>query len=134
MSNPDNNFPPISPSTPPAEPNNPPIASVRPSAVNKLDGMADYIDAMHDRGKAMSEQVNLEEDICDGNIRLSEGRMKELHGYIQRGMSAREIAKKMKLDVKTIEALMKEEVELDEAVLAGRDYKYDGKGPIKISK
>ena len=84
------------------------------TAVNKLDGMADYIDAMHDRGKEMSEQVNLEEDICDGNIRLSEGRMKELHGYIQRGMSAREIAKKMKLDVKTIEALMKEEVELDE--------------------
>jgi len=107
------------------------------TAVNKLDGMADYIDAMHDRGKEMSEQVNLEEDICDGNIRLSEGRMKELHGYIQRGMSAQAIAKKMKLDVKTIEALMKEdldEVELDEAVLAGRDYKYDGKGPIKISK
>ena len=39
MSNPDNNFPPIPPSTPPAEPNNPPIASVRPSAVNKLDAV-----------------------------------------------------------------------------------------------
>ena len=99
------------------------------TAVNKLDGMADYIDAMHDRGKEMSEQVNLEEDICDGNIRLSEGRMKELAGYIARGMSAKEIAKKMKLDVKTIEALMKEEVELDE-----KEIKHDGKGPIKMSK
>ena len=79
------------------------------TAVNKLDGMADYIDAMHDRGKEMSEQFNLEEDICDGNIRLNEGRMKELAGYIARGMSAREIAKKMKIDVKTIEKLMKEE-------------------------
>ena len=77
----------------------------------------------------MSEQVNLEEDICDGNIRLSEGRMKELAGYIARGMSAKEIAKKMKLDVKTIEALMKEEVELDE-----KEIKHDGKGPIKMSK
>ena len=51
-------------------------------------------------------------------VELDEGKMKELHGYIQQGMSAREIAKKMKLDVKTIQALMpkKEEVELDEAV------------------
>ena len=79
------------------------------TAVNKLDGMADYIDAIHDKGETMSEEVNLEEDICDGNIRLNEGRMKELAGYIARGMSAQAIAKKMKIDVKTIEKLMKEE-------------------------
>ena len=30
--------------------------------------------------------------------------------------------------------MYKEEVELDEAVLAGRDYKYDGKGSVRISK
>ena len=42
---------------------------------------------------------------------LTEGRMKELHGYIARGMSAQAIAKKMKLDVKTIEALMKEDLD-----------------------
>ena len=46
---------------------------------------------------------------------LDEGRMKELHGYIEKGMSAQEIAKKMKLDVKTIKSLM-DETELDEAV------------------
>lgn len=37
---------------------------------------------------------------------MSEGRMKELHGYIERGMTAQQIARKMKLDVKTIQALM----------------------------
>ena len=37
---------------------------------------------------------------------LDEGRMKELHGYIAKGMSAADIAKKMKLDIKTIKALM----------------------------
>ena len=50
-------------------------------------------------------------------VELDEGKMKELHGYIQDGKSAEEIAKIMKLDVKTIKALMSgynEEVELDE--------------------
>ena len=42
----------------------------------------------------------------DEETKLDEGRMKELHGYIEKGMSAEEIAKKMKLDVKTIKALM----------------------------
>ena len=70
------------------------------TAVNKLDGMADYIDAIHDKGETMSEEVNLEE-----------GRMKELAGYIARGMSAQAIAKKMKIDVKTIEKLMKEDLD-----------------------
>ena len=80
------------------------------TAVNKLDGMADYIDAMHDRGKEMNEEKcpTCDTDPCKCE-NLTEGRMKELHGYIQRGMSAQAIAKKMKLDVKTIEALMKEE-------------------------
>ena len=38
--------------------------------------------------------------------------MKELHMYIQQGKSAKEIAKLMKLDVKTIKALMSEAYEL----------------------
>ena len=45
---------------------------------------------------------------------IDEGRMKELHGYIAKGMSAEDIAKKMKLDLKTIKALVKEEVEQEE--------------------
>jgi len=39
-------------------------------------------------------------------VELEEGRMKELHSLIQQGKSAKEIAKTMKLDVKTIKALM----------------------------
>ena len=39
-------------------------------------------------------------------VELDEGKMKELHGYISQGKSAKEIAKIMKLDVKTIKALM----------------------------
>ena len=62
-------------------------------------------------------------------VNLEEGKMKELHGYIAKGMSAQQIAKKMNVDVKTIEALMKEEVELDE-----KEIRHDGKGPIKMSK
>lgn len=46
--------------------------------------------------------------IDDIKEELDEGRMKELHGYIEKGMSAQEIAKKMKLDVKTIKSLMDE--------------------------
>ena len=45
----------------------------------------------------------------EGNVKeaaMHEGRMKELHGYIDKGMSAKDIAKKMRLDVKTIQALM----------------------------
>jgi len=44
-------------------------------------------------------------------VELKEGRMKELHTLIQQGKSAEEIAKIMKLDVKTVKSLMpKEEV------------------------
>ena len=62
-------------------------------------------------------------------VNLEEGKMKELHGYIAKGMSAQQISKKMNVDVKTIETLMKEEIELDE-----KEIKYDGKGPVKMSK
>ena len=52
------------------------------------------------------------------DVELDEGKMKELHGYIEAGKSAEWIAKKMGVDVKTIKALMSgynEEVKLDEA-------------------
>ena len=52
--------------------------------------------------------------IDDIKEELDEGKMKDLHGYISKGMSAKEIAKKMKLDVKTIQALM-DETDLEEA-------------------
>jgi len=45
-------------------------------------------------------------------VELEEGKMKELHGYIEDGKSAEWIAKKMGVDVKTIKALMSEAYEL----------------------
>ena len=44
--------------------------------------------------------------VVSEEVELDEGRMKELHGYIEQGKKAEWIAKKMKLDVKTIKALM----------------------------
>ena len=51
---------------------------------------------------------------------LEEGRMKELHTLIQQGKSAEEIAKIMKLDVKTIQSLMPKEG-IDESVYLDYD-------------
>jgi hypothetical protein len=51
---------------------------------------------------------SLTKDIQD-ETNLEEGKMKELHGYIAKGMSAQQISKKMNVDVKTIETLMKED-------------------------
>ena len=69
-------------------------------AVDKLDGMADYLD------------TQVEE------VELDEGKMKQFHMMQTDGKSAEEIAKALKLDLKTVKALMKEEVELDEGTWA----------------
>ena len=69
-----------------------------------------YVDKNY---KAKAEETNLEE-----------GKMKELHGYIAKGMSAQQIAKKMNVDVKTIETLMKEDTmnkNVDETLDAVRE-------------
>jgi hypothetical protein len=62
---------------------------------------------------------------------LDEGRMKELHGYIERGMSAQQIAKKMKLDVKTIQALMPKKESIEEQK---DDAEYNDEGGMAISQ
>jgi hypothetical protein len=49
------------------------------------------------------------------SVELDESRMSELHMLIKQGKSAEQIAKIMKVDVKTIKELMKESVEVDEA-------------------
>ena len=92
-------------------------------AVDKLDGMADYLDT----------QVEETE--------LDEGKMKQFHMMQTDGKSAEEIAKALKLDLKTVKALMKEEVELDEGTWAvpetpaqKRDLKKLLKSPLKLGK
>lgn len=57
-----------------------------------------------DRARAKSERERKAQ--TNEEVELEEGKMKELHGYISQGKSAEEIAKLMKLDVKTIKALM----------------------------
>ena len=63
--------------------------------------------------KVMDYKIKKEEveenalDIEDeSDYTLDEGKMKDLHGYISTGKSAEEIAKIMKIDVKTVKTLM----------------------------
>ena len=72
------------------------------------------------KGLKISKQkaTQMVDKIIDEEVELDEGRMKELHGYIEQGMSAKEIAKKMKLDVKTIQALMPKKEEVEEGAAA----------------
>ena len=69
----------------------------------KKRNKAHALDKERDHEFAMKWGKKKEED-----VEIDEGRMKELHGYIEKGMSAEDIAKKMKLDVKTIKSLMDE--------------------------
>jgi len=64
-------------------------------------------DGVSDRGSLIYLK-RIPEIVTEG-IELEEGRMKELHTLIQQGKSAEEIAKIMKLDVKTIKSLMPKE-------------------------
>ena len=90
------------------------------------DGDVDSTDKyLHKRRKAISKAVKDED--------LDEGRMKELHGYMEKGMSAQEIAKKMKLDVKTIEALMDEKEPVAEKV-EYVEYKFKNKNDAMKAK
>lgn len=77
----------------------------------------DVTDVTIEPVKTVAEEED--EELINDETELDEGRMKELHMYIDKGMSAEQIAKKMKLDVKTIKALMpKEEAEkIDEEVI-----------------
>jgi len=65
-----------------------------------------------DQGRAAAVEDDIERAEKKGDkkevARLKEGKMKELHMYIQQGKSAEWIAKTMGVDVKTIKALMSE--------------------------
>ena len=60
------------------------------------------------RLKIVDKEIEKEKKKLGIKEDLDEGRMKDLHMYIQQKKSAEWIAKKMKLDVKTIKALMNE--------------------------
>ena len=69
---------------------------------------------VYNKGGSKPFELNMYKE----EVELGEGCMKELHGYIEQGMSAKEIAKKMKLDVKTIQALMPKKEEVEEGAAA----------------
>ena len=63
-------------------------------------------------GKKEAEKIFKVRILRVEEVDLDEGKMKELHGYIEDGKSAEWIAKKMGVDVKTIKALMGEAYEV----------------------
>ena len=78
-----------------------------------LDKMFDKKGNLTPLGKKVMDQGKKEEveentlDIEDeSDYTLDEGKMKDLHGYISSGKSAEDIAKIMKIDVKTVKTLM----------------------------
>ena len=65
---------------------------------------------VYNKGGSKPFELNMYKEEVD----LDEGKMSQLHQHIKDGKSAKEIAKIMKLDVKTIQALMDEKSELEE--------------------
>lgn len=62
------------------------------------------------------DKSQLKEEIENFSEALEEGKMKQLHDLISQGKSAQQIAKMLKLDVKTIQALMDETIQKDSIV------------------
>jgi len=73
-------------------------------------------------GAHAGQAKDLEKAVTEGD-EIDEGKMSQLHQLMKDGKSAKEIAKIMKLDVKTIQALMDEKSELEEN-LDGRTREY----------
>ena len=65
---------------------------------------------VYNKGASKPFELNMYKE----EVELDEGKMSQLHQHIKDGKSAKEIAKIMKLDVKTIQALMDEKSELEE--------------------
>ena len=74
---------------------------------------------VYNKGGSKPFELNMYKE----EVELDEGKMKQLHQLMKDGKSAKEIAKIMKLDVKTIQALMDEKSELEEN-LDGRTREY----------
>ena len=66
---------------------------------------------VYNKGGSKPFELNMYKE----EVELDEGKMKQLHQYMKSGKSAKEIAKLMKLDVKTIKALIGEKLKLGEA-------------------
>lgn len=83
------------------------ITRVTPTEIKK-DFRLRLTDKNDLEGEPVEEAVDIDTELDHRG--LEEGRMKEFHGYMDQGKSAQWIAKKMRLDLKTVQALMKESV------------------------
>ena len=81
------------------------IASDKRYAGGNMSGAVDAIEKLQ-KGLSDHPQVMAVLKRQNEAVELDEGRMKELHHHIKMGKSAKEIAKIMKLDFKTINALV----------------------------
>ena len=81
------------------------IASDKRYAGGNMSGAVDAIEKLQ-RGLSDHPQVMAVLKRQNEDVDMQEGRMKELHHHIKMGKSAKEIAKIMKLDFKTINALV----------------------------
>ena len=81
------------------------IASDKRYAGGNMSGAVDAIEKLQ-KGLSDHPQVMAVLKRQNEDVDMQEGRMKELHHHIKMGKSAKEIAKIMKLDFKTINALV----------------------------
>ena len=72
-----------------------------------------------DQGKKEEVEENALDIQNESDYTIDEGKMKDLHGYISSGKSAAEIAKIMKIDVKTVKTLMNDFKKEDVKVIEG---------------
>jgi hypothetical protein len=108
------------------------IASDKRYAGGNMSGAVRAIEKLA-KGLSNHKQVAAVLKRQNESVDLEEGRMKELHGYIAQGLSAKQIAQKMKLDVKTIQSLM-DETNLDEALPPHLAKLFDKDGNFKDPK
>ena len=85
------------------------VLGVWQSAIEEGDARMDGRTKQYKSHRSKLEAARLrrgERNLNKEEVDLDEGKMKELHGYIEDGKSAEWIAKKMGVDAKTIKALM----------------------------
>ena len=64
-----------------------------------------------DETKTLGKQIGLKMEYVPEEVELDEGKMKQFHMMMDDGKSAEEIAKALKLDLKTVKSLMKESLD-----------------------
>ena len=82
----------------------------QPSMIQSVDRVTKHDKKKHHRDKVNESLQSIDEAVnVMKELNLDEGKMKQLHQYMDQGKSAAWIAAKMKLDLKTVKALIGEQ-------------------------